>query len=324
MKGSFSHEVVYETTTPVPLSDIIESLRGSQLLAQEIGPLLEALFPGLQVEQVTLTVREISQASPLREAFAGGLLVAYQSKFGTEMPGILQQMLGVHIDKEYGDVISFLFIIEIFYPGQFVYNHASSLVERPKLKSQMAGLIKEVAEVLEVSEDAIKEVLEARYSGGRIKSLLGACSKVLRPSKNQDNAPMRINRVILDHETVAEFPSDAQALSEEPQTVSEPRENVEIHLHAQDKDHGKQGWAAVVPSISPDRVRMHLYPPIKPADLYTKKVVRGDVLLESRRTDGGELAPFRIHLVRLNKDEPTNPPAAPPPSPAPPDTPEKT
>ena len=68
METSLPHEIVYDTPGPVPVVDIIESLRGALRLTEEIGPLLEGLIPGLEVRGLTITLREISQKSPLREA----------------------------------------------------------------------------------------------------------------------------------------------------------------------------------------------------------------------------------------------------------------
>jgi hypothetical protein len=113
---------------------------------------------------------------------------------------------------------------------------------------------------------------------------------------------------------VAEFPSDAQTHEAEPGPVSNPLENVDIYLHAQDVDHNKQGWAAVVPALSPRRIRMNLYPPIDPADIYTKQHVKGDLLVESRRNADGVSEPVRVHLIRIH-EEPKSPKTTSPPRP---------
>ena len=103
-------------------------------------------------------------------------------------------------------------------------------------------------------------------------------------------------------------PSAAQLLEDAPEPTTGPLEDVEIALHAQDRDYSKRGWAVVVPALSPKRISMYLYPPIKPRDIYTKAAIRGDLMVEYRQTEAGEREPIRVHLIRV-RDRPTNPPA---------------
>jgi hypothetical protein len=96
---------------------------------------------------------------------------------------------------------------------------------------------------------------------------------------------------------VAEIPAVSQPLEDEPDK-SEPFENVEIELHAQDIDKTKQGWAGVPRGHSNARLRMELYPPITPDELWGKGMIRGDIILVSHQKDG-KVTPHMFHLVRL-------------------------
>ncbi len=299
METSLPHEIVYDTPALVPVADIIESLRGTLQITREIGPILEALIPGLEIGGISVTVREISQASPLREAFAISVVAIYQKSLGVDVPQIIHDLFGGSIPQEYNNIVSLIFIVVVFFAGQFIFDAAGKLIERAKYGRQYGALVKEIASMLNKSEDEVRRLMKDQFGGARIHSLLGSASRVLQPSKNQGNAPLTINGRAISSDLLAEFPSKAQALEEEPGPVSDPLENVEIRLHAQDMDHNKQGWAAVVPALSPKRIRMHLYPPIKPADIYTKTSIRGDVLVESRRNESGETEPVRVHLIRL-------------------------
>ncbi len=315
MEASLPHEIVYDTAGPVPVADIIESLRGALRLTEEIGPLLEGLIPGLQVQDLTITLREISQESPLREAFAFGLVGVYQESIGKDMPNIIHHLFGTHLPAQYDNIVSLLFIVLVFYAGQFIHNAAGKLVERRKLRREFNGLISAIAKMLNKSEDSVKRVIKDKFGGARIGPLVDCAARVLLPSKNQANAPLTINRHALSHELVAEFPSAAQRLEDAPEPITTPLEDVEITLHAQDRDYSKRGWAVVVPALSSKRIPMYLYPPIKPKDIYTKAAIRGDLMVEHRQTEAGEREPIRVHLIRV-RDRPTNPPTALPPPPA--------
>lgn len=299
MEAILPHEIIYDTPRSVPVADIVESLLGTLQLSREIGPLLEQLIPGLEVKGITVSVREISQKSPLREAFAFGLVALFQDKLGEDMPKIIHDLFGVDVPHEYHNLVSLVFIVLIFFSGQFVFDKVGKLTERRRLRREFNGLVTEISKMLDKSEEAIKKLIRDRYGSVRIRPLISASARVLLPSKNQGNAPMSINGRALPKGLISEFPSRAQIVEDEPRPLSEPLENVEIRLHAQDVDRNKQGWAAVVPTLSSKRIPMHLYPPIEPTDIYRKAVVHGDLLVESRLNEKGEMEPVRIHLIRL-------------------------
>lgn len=299
MEANLPHEVIYDTPQPVPIADVIESLRGTMLIAQDIGPLLEVLIPGLSVTSLTVTVVGLSQESPLRELFTLGLAGVYQDKLSPEMPEIIHSLFGVTISPEYNNLVSLLFITLIFYSCSFISTAAGKVVERPKTQRLLDDLISEVSKMLGQDESVIRNALERRYRKSGATSLLSAALKFLAPSKNQDNASLVINTKSFPHALMAEFPSYAQVKDDEPGLTSYPLQNVEIQLHAQDVDRNKQGWAAVVPTLSLRRIPMSLVPPMQPSDIYTQEVVYGDVLVEAKRNDEGDTVPIRIHLLRL-------------------------
>ena len=69
MDVTVPHTVVYETDGKVPIDRVIESLEAQRQLLGETVPILEALIPDLKIESISISVAEISNQSPLREAF---------------------------------------------------------------------------------------------------------------------------------------------------------------------------------------------------------------------------------------------------------------
>jgi hypothetical protein len=176
MEGRLPHVVIYDTPEFVPISDVIESLRGTMLLAQEVKPLLEILIPGLKIDELTVTVTSIQQASPLKELFAVGLAGAYQDKIGTDMPQIVHDLFGVTPPPEFDNLISLLLIVLVFYSGQFAFNAAQRLTERLKMNRQLDGLIADVAKMLERDEASIREALDKKYQIFNPKQKSKQCS----------------------------------------------------------------------------------------------------------------------------------------------------
>ena len=299
MRFELGHTIEYDTPLPVPITDVIASLRGAVAISEEIGPLLEIFYPGLEIESLKLNVRRIAQESPLTDGLMFAILASFQDSLVSDVHYVLNDIFKVHSDKHFDNIVSIIFLVLVFYAGKTSHEIAKKGLEKLRVRDQLDGLISEVATLLGKEEAEIKKLLDDRYEKFSIRRLASATHNLLLPSKNQNNAPVRVNRVLIPHEVIAEFPSEAQLAADEPKPFSEPIENVEIELHAQDRDRDKQGWAAVIPSLSPTRMGMQLYPPIVPTDIYTKQRIRGDVLVESRLNSKGELRPARVHLIRL-------------------------
>jgi hypothetical protein len=179
MEVRLPHEVIYDTPRPVPVADIIDSLQGTLQLSQEIGPILQVLMPGLIIEAITVTVVEISQASPLREAFSMGLVAVYQEKIGAAVPKLIHDLFGVDIPHGYDNLVSLVMIVLIFYSGQLLYNKGSSLIiGRPRIKRQLDGLVSEVATMLHIEEDSVRRALNERYLKGKGGNIQQAALKI--------------------------------------------------------------------------------------------------------------------------------------------------
>jgi hypothetical protein len=123
--------------------------------------------------------------------------------------------------------------------------------------------------------------------------------RFFRPSKSQGSVPIKVGERKFGKEVISEVPSDVTIAEFEDEEPSEEIKNVEIELHAQDIDRSKQGWAGVVPAVSKKRLRMEIYPTIKPEQIYTRPRVRGDVIVVSKRNEDGELEPYMFHLMKL-------------------------
>ena len=101
---------------------------------------------------------------------------------------------------------------------------------------------------------------------------------------------------------VSVVPTEAQLESAEVPEIARPYQDVLIELHAQDVDRTKTGWAAVVPEVSPRRLRMEIFPPLKPEQIYTKQKIRGDIMLVSQKRSDGTYHPHMLHLLDIRPD----------------------
>src|SRR5690606_30407835 len=106
------------------------------------------------------------------------------------------------------------------------------------------------------SEEAIRACLDKRYGEpSMVKRLANAASRFFTPSKRLDSAPIEVNDRQIDQETVRDVPAQYLIDHESGTKPSRNFYSVQLELHAQDRDHAGQGWAAVVPGVTDKRVR---------------------------------------------------------------------
>jgi hypothetical protein len=292
------HEVLYEVPEATAVSDIIDSLRATEQLFFELPAVLEGLVPGLEVGGVRVQVSALTQGSPLREVFFATLFLTYQTDLEKEVPALIDQITGLPVSGKYDALVTIVFCLILFYGADYLYREVVR-AEGSRIRAQLDGLIKEVADRCKTEEGHVRTFLEKRYEKRRLANLIKSTAQFFTPSKRQGNAPFVIGSRRFDSDTVAEFPSDAKITDFEDEETSKNLESVEIELHAQDVDHTRQGWAGVIRQVSDRRLRMAVYPPIKPEDIYTKQRINGDVIVISRRLADGAMEPYMFHLIRL-------------------------
>ncbi len=299
MEVRFPQTIFYDVPANVPVADVIDALLGAERILLDIGPLLEHLVPDLEAS-VRVYVREVAEGS-LREVLITALFLTYQKDLEKEVPDLVNKLFGVDT-SHHSTIVSILFIVLLFYGAGFVYRLVNKAADKNILQEQLGDMVRDVAKEFHLTEDRIKQVLDNRYGSApsRIKLLAKAAIRVFTPSKRQNNGAILIGDRRIEPRIVAEVPADTRVLEiDEPPNMT-PIENVRIELHAQDVDRARSGWAAVIPEISQDRLRMQIYPPLKPENIYTRSEIVGDIILVSRRSETGIMEPYMFHLVRMH------------------------
>jgi transcription termination factor NusB len=267
MEIPLSHKVVYEIEEAVSVSEVVESLLGTERLLKDVGPILEDCVPGLTVERIDVYITKIGRESPLREMFFAALFLTFQKDLEREVPNVVEKLFGIDVSDDYDTIVTVVFCLLAFYGLDFLYRQSRKLSERSRIQDQLEGLVKEVAEQTSTTEQHIRASLEKRYSKNRIRNLAKAALRFVDPSRRHADASIRIGARVIESEIIAEIPKDVEVLDLEEEELTEPYSGVEIELHAQDIDRQKQGWAGVVKEITPKRLRIHLYPTIKPEEI---------------------------------------------------------
>jgi hypothetical protein len=294
------HEVVYETDELVSISDVVESLLGIERILKDVGPVLEICIPGVVVSKIDVSVHNVSQNSPLSDGVIAAIFLVFQKDLEAEVPESLGHLLGWKWGHEHPTIVTVLFLVILCYGADYAYKKLVKAVEKSHIEQQLDGLIKEAAIMCNTPEDKIRAFLAGRYGKGRAGGMVRSCLGVFLPSKNHGNAAMIVGKRRIEPTLIAQVPGEAQMLDFDDPPETQPMQNVDIELHAQDKDRTKRGWAGVIPAVTKSRLRMELYPPISPADIYTKERIKGDIILVRKRKPSGDMEPSSFHLVRIH------------------------
>jgi hypothetical protein len=291
--------IIYETDQVVPVADVVAALLGAEQIFRDVGPLLECFFPNLKVDGVRVSVKEISQNSPLREILYATLFLTYQDDLQKDVPAIIHQTTGLDVSDHYTKLVTIVFCLLLFYGIDFIHSQVSKAAFSKRIRSHLDEFAKDLSAESGISEERIHKLITEKFGKSRARVIAYAALRVFQPSKRQNNAPVMLGRTRIERETVAEIPSDAQIESANVTEITQHLQDVQIELHAQDVDRAKQGWAAIIPKVSSKRLRLELYPPIKPEELYTKTKIRGDVMVVLSRKSDGTYKPSMAHLLNV-------------------------
>jgi hypothetical protein len=301
LRRDTNFRVRYLTDDPVPVRDIIESLRGIETVLTETGRLLPKFVDGLIVEGIEIKVREIAQESPLRELFLLTLIVAFQEDLEGGVTEVIEAAAGYVVPANLEALVTVVALIVLFYGVGTVRDLVMGPVTDGPARRKLKGLIQELSDETGKTPEQIEKVLDARYGEPTMmKRVANAASRFFTPSKRFNSAPIEVNNREIDHETVQDIP--APYLIEHEQEFKPTRNffDVELELHAQDKDHAGRGWAAMVEGVTEKRIRLKLMDDVDPSDLWNKNRVRGDVTIKYERL-GDKLNPIEIQLHQIVK-----------------------
>jgi hypothetical protein len=196
-----------------------------------------------------------------------------------------------------------MFCILLLYGADTIYSQVNKKAFSKRIREQLDGTVKELSAECGLSEERINKILEKRYGKSRLRILIQSSLSFLTPSKHQNNSPILIGERIIDSELISEVPTEAEIEGADVPEIARQFRDVLVELHAQDVDRSKQGWAAVIPEISPKRLRMEINPPIKPEQIYTKQKIRADVMLVSHKKPDGKYQPHVFHLLDVKGGE---------------------
>ena len=299
MRIDVPFEIRYLTEGTVPIQDIIDGLVSAKTLIEEGGHNLSKLIPGLHVEEVQVSVLSISQESPLREILFAAIYLTAQKDLEREVLALFEQVTGTHVSENFETILTLSVLIALFYGAAYVKDLVTHITTNSKLKRQLDAIIKELSKRTGQDEAYVRQFLDENYKPkGKIKLLGDAAFKFFKPSKAQSNAPIRVNDRLIAHDVVSDVPPDYAYEEVLDEKSAKTFHNVELEIHAQDRDRDMSGWAAIPRGVSDRRIKMKLVDGVIPDQLWGRDQIRGDIVINYKRV-GTDMVPTEIHLTRV-------------------------
>lgn len=316
MERVFDHAITYTNRGIVPVSDVAASLVANEKLLKDAGAILQELFPGLTVHEVEVRFRSATTSSPLKELLAGAFVLSYQEELRAEVPMWIERLTGIDIPESSDGIVTVLVMViaiygiaravELFGPKKSAGDtkvRASTFEPQPLIQGNYNQVVLVAGEQLGVEPEQITEALDRKFQGRNARALAQRAMQMIRPAKREAGAAVEGGGVRVNPETVAAAPSELDMLVGEDQEIQEPIMGQLVDIHATDIDSNNTGWAGVLSEVWEKRLRMRLYPTIKPEDLFGKRTITADVILVSKANAVGEFVPYLFHVVRILADE---------------------
>lgn len=304
MELSIPHRVLYDFDAQASVGEVAKSIIAQDRLVRESLAVLEQVFPNLSFEKPTVSVREISQTSPLRTLLLTTVVAVYGPALGEDVPDILNTLFGVDVPDGYDSIVSVLVLLIGIYGVDLVWKKISTGVKDYKaLRAERERLLKEAAKQASVTEEHLEDAIE-RVIGKHKRSVMKAGADFYEPARRHKARSVSVAGAEVGQEAIEAMPTDVDLAQYEPPTEIEELEGVVVHFRAHDLDRNK-AWAATIEEVHPNRRPLHLAPDVRPEQLFERSEVVADVLVTSSLDADGEYVPTLYYLQKVHDDQPS-------------------
>lgn len=306
MEIVLKHGVTYTTHGVVPVSIVAETLLAHDALIRQAVDILKESVDGLELEVKSIRISDLSNNSPLKEIFGIALFVAFQEGLEAEVPYWVEQITGLNVPDKADTIVTVAVMMVAFFVLDSIFHTVKDFRNVRREKDRM---IQAVADLLGKPRDEVEQELHDRFSDKPNKSLLNSIIRMFRPVTLDPGSEMHLSSGhIIDSDVIKEVPTDTTPDTDEATHVEHLNDAV-LDVHSSDKDYQKQGWAAVIDSISPKRVPLLLAPTVDQAALFGKNTVRGDVIIFKQKDASGDFVPSKYYLNNVTFPLGANKPA---------------
>lgn len=290
--------IVYETTAPVSVPDVIAALQAANSISADAAALLPSFIDGLQVNKSSLNVHSLTEGS-LREALFIALLVTFQSDLSGEVPPMIEDLFKITVSEKYDTIATVVFLVVLFYGAGLAVDMMRKSFSDSLPRAKLNELIDLLALETGKSAAEVRKIVEARFQKpAPAKRVVREAKRFFLPSQKDGNAPVSFDRDRVGSQTIAEIPYPGDSDRDKDFDRYDPYGAARLELHAQDRDRASTGWAAVLREVSDRRLKVRVIEPVQPSDLWGRDEVMADVVVVSKLTSDG-YTPSEIQVTKV-------------------------
>ncbi|WP_371346499.1 hypothetical protein [Ancylobacter sp. IITR112] len=299
MQVAIPHSITYDFDASASVSEVTRALVAQEKLLRESLVVLTEMFPNLDIESVRVSVRNVSQESPLHQTLQAIIVGAYSPEIAEEMPDIINALTGYDVPDSFDGLISVLVLLLALYGVEWLFKRMRKAIS-PVLSRQRKRLTEQAAYRAGVTEASIERAVERALSK-RERATSSAAIDLLRPGQRHGARSISSGDYAkLEREVLDEVPTEAEMAAIEPETKSADIDNIDVEFRRHDLDK-PTGWAAVIDIVSKDRVALHLAPHINPASIFDQKSVKADVTVTYVSNITGEYKPSLYYIRQIRE-----------------------
>lgn len=306
------HAVTYTNRQPLPVGDVIESLKGLQELSTRFLPRTLAALSHEEIVGAELYVEGFEEGSFITQVLtklffrseedlltflgklnAGEYRDAWKLAYDA-LPGG---------DKPVGKIAAISVVLAALIGAGAWYAAHDDKQAQVQIEANNNLIIAIGAESYSVDPAAFATIIEAAVGADK-KKLANGAARVLAPAKHDPQATVQIDGeqgLVFTPDTVKATPTHPEFGRAE---FEQHYPDVDLQIRATDRDSHTSGWRAVIPGMVDRRVKLILPDNIRPDQLADNAAVRADVtVLYSKPASTGVQKPVAIEIERLIPDD---------------------
>lgn len=300
MELTIPHSVVYDFDGRATVQEVAKSIVAQDRLVREALAVLEELFPNLIFERPTVSVRAVTQESPLTTNLELLVIAAYGPELGKDVPDILNSLFGINVPDKYDSIVSVLVLLIAIWGVEWLWKKLFPGKKANELDRERARLLEDAADRAAVAQDHLEEAVEKVLEKHK-RTVMKASADFLEPAKRHKASAVISGSTAISKNAIDAMPSDVDMAQYEPATEVQELQNVVVQFRAHDLDKNK-AWAATIEDVSPLRRPLHLAPDVRAEQLFDKKQIRADVLVTYVLDPEGEYVPSLYYLQKVHED----------------------
>lgn len=243
------------------------------------------------------------QESPLQQTFVVALVAAYQRQLERDVPKIITDLTGIEVPDQYHTLLTVLVMMVAVYGISKAIELLFPSRGKDELEKNYRSLVVVAGDLIQTPPNEIETAVRSRYSGKKLSQITSLVRGFFAPTAGREHAKiMGPAGVEIGAPALSQIPQLAipETVEDTEKTDTQFEYSKRIVIHAMDRDRGKLGWAAHIPSLFDDRVPMKLEKGIDPLSLFGKKQIIGDVLIVYRVDEADNRVPSEVHLLRIS------------------------